>query len=69
MAFMRSAADAKKRRRIASAASMVRAWRLEPQRLSAREPKGYITLVKDFKSPQYHKRRNLFPALFKKVQL
>lgn len=27
---------------------MVRAWGLEPQRIAAREPKGDVTLVKDF---------------------
>lgn len=32
---------------------MVRAWGLEPQRLAAREPKGDVTLVKDFKNPKY----------------
>ena len=27
---------------------LVRAWGLEPQRITAREPKGDVTLVKDF---------------------
>lgn len=39
---------------------MVRAWGLEPQRLAAREPKGYVTLVKDFQSPPYHEGRTSF---------
>lgn len=39
---------------------MVRAWGLEPQRLAAREPKGYVTLVKDFQSPPYRKGRTSF---------
>ena len=39
---------------------LVRAWGLEPQRLAAREPKGYVTLVKDFQSPPYHKGRTSF---------
>lgn len=39
---------------------LVRAWGLEPQRLAAREPKGYVTLVKDFQSPPYHKGGHLF---------
>lgn len=41
-------------------AQMVRAWGLEPQRLAAREPKGYVTLVKDFQSPPYHEGRTSF---------
>ena len=44
---------------------MVRAWGLEPQRLAAREPKGDVTLVKDFQSPPYHKGRASFPTLQK----
>ena len=40
--------------------AMVRAWGLEPQRLAAREPKGYVTLVKDFQSPPYHEGRTSF---------
>lgn len=28
---------------------LVRAWGLEPQRITAREPKGYVTLVKGLK--------------------
>ena len=44
---------------------MVRAWGLEPQRLAAREPKGYVTLVKDFQDPPYHKGRASFPTLQK----
>ena len=39
---------------------MVRAWGLEPQRRKAREPKGYVTLVKDFQSPPYHEGRTSF---------
>lgn len=39
---------------------LVRAWGLEPQRLAAREPKGYVTLVKDFQSPPYRKGRTSF---------
>ena len=44
---------------------MVRAWGLEPQRITAREPKGYVTLVKDFQSPPYHEGRASFPTLQK----
>jgi len=44
---------------------LVRAWGLEPQRRKAREPKGYVTLVKDFQSPPYHKGRASFPTLQK----
>lgn len=33
--------------------------------LKAREPKGYVTLVKDFQSPPYHKGRASFPTLQK----
>ena len=40
--------------------AMVRAWGFEPQRLAAREPKGYVTLVKDFQSPPYHEGRTSF---------
>lgn len=29
------------------------------------EPKGYVTLVKDFQSPPYHKGRASFPTLQK----
>ena len=39
---------------------LVRAWGLEPQRIAAREPKGYVTLVKDFQSPPYHEGRTSF---------
>ena len=39
---------------------VVRAWGLEPQRIAAREPKGYVTLVKDFQGPPYHKGRTSF---------
>ena len=39
---------------------VVRAWGLEPQRIAAREPKGYVTLVKDFQSPPYRKGRTSF---------
>ena len=39
---------------------LVRAWGLEPQRRKAREPKGYVTLVKDFQSPPYHEGRTSF---------
>ena len=39
---------------------LVRAWGLEPQRIAAREPKGYVTLVKDFQSPPYRKGRTSF---------
>lgn len=44
---------------------MVRAAGLEPARRMAMEPKGYVTLVKDFQSPPYHKGRTSFPTLQK----
>ena len=31
---------------------LVRAWGLEPQRITAREPKGDVTLVKGLKPPE-----------------
>lgn len=40
--------------------SMVRLKGLEPTRIAAREPKGDVTLVKDFQSPPYHKGRTSF---------
>lgn len=39
---------------------MVRVVGLEPTRLAAQEPKGYVTLVKDFQSPPYHGGRTSF---------
>lgn len=39
---------------------MVRAAGLEPARRMAMEPKGYVTLVKDFQSPPYRKGRTSF---------
>ena len=39
---------------------MVRVVGLEPTRLTAQEPKGYVTLVKDFQSPPYRKGRTSF---------
>lgn len=39
---------------------MVRVVGLEPTRLAAQEPKGYVTLVKDFQSPPYHEGRTSF---------
>lgn len=45
---------------------MVRAAGLEPARRMAMEPKGYVTLVKDFQSPPYHKGRASFPT-FQKI--
>lgn len=44
---------------------LVRAAGLEPARRMAMEPKGYVTLVKDFQSPPYHKGRASFPTLQK----
>ena len=44
---------------------MVRVVGLEPTRLAAQEPKGYVTLAKDFQSPPYHKERASFPTLQK----
>ena len=38
---------------------LVRVVGLEPTR-KAREPKGYVTLVKDFQSPPYHEGRTSF---------
>ena len=35
--------------------AVVRVVGLEPTRLAAQEPKGYVTLVKDFQGPPYHK--------------
>lgn len=48
---------------------LVRAAGLEPARLAAQEPKGYVTLVKDFQSPPYHKGRASFPRLQKIFRL
>ena len=39
---------------------LVRLKGLEPTRITAREPKGYVTLVKDFQSPPYRKGRTSF---------
>ena len=39
---------------------LVRVVGLEPTRIAAQEPKGYVTLVKDFQSPPYHKGRASF---------
>lgn len=39
---------------------LVRAAGLEPARRMAMEPKGYVTLVKDFQSPPYRKGRASF---------
>ena len=39
---------------------LVRAAGLEPARRMAMEPKGYVTLVKDFQSPPYRKGRTSF---------
>ena len=39
---------------------LVRAAGLEPARRIAMEPKGYVTLVKDFQSPPYRKGRTSF---------
>ena len=47
---------------------LVRVVGLEPTRLAAQEPKGYVTLVKDFKSLPYHKVRTSFPVLQKIFQ-
>lgn len=44
---------------------MVRPRGLKPTRLAAQEPKGYVTSVKDFQSPPYHKGRASFPTLQK----
>lgn len=44
---------------------MVRAAGLEPARRMAMEPKGYVTLVKDFQGPPYHKGRTSLPTLQK----
>ncbi len=40
--------------------AMVRVVGLEPTRLAAQEPKGDVTLVKDFQSPPYRKGRTSF---------
>ena len=39
---------------------LVRAAGLEPARRMALDPKGYVTLVKDFQSPPYRKGRTSF---------
>ena len=39
---------------------LVRAVGVEPARIAAQEPKGDVTLVKDFQSPPYHKGRTSF---------
>lgn len=39
---------------------LVRAAGLEPARRMAMEPKGDVTLVKDFQSPPYHEERTSF---------
>ena len=54
-----------RRKRYKACDDVVRVTGVEPARLSAREPKGYVTLVKDFQSPPYHKGRASFPTLQK----
>ena len=44
---------------------LVRVVGLEPTRIAAQEPKGDVTLVKDFQSPPYHKGGTSFPTLQK----
>ena len=39
---------------------VVRVTGVDPARLATREPKGYVTLVKDFQSPPYRKGRTSF---------
>ena len=39
---------------------LVRVVGLEPTRIAAQEPKGDVTLVKDFQSPPYHEGRTSF---------
>ena len=41
-------------KRYKACSDVVRAWGLEPQRRKAREPKGSVTLVKDFLLAQHH---------------
>ena len=48
---------------------LVRAWGLEPQRLAAREPKGYVTLVKDFQNPPYHKGEGIVSNALKDISV
>ena len=48
---------------------MVRVVGLEPTRLTAEEPKGYVTLVKDFQSPPYHKGGGIFSNASKDISV
>lgn len=58
--FFDSAAAAKKRHPSGCLFLLVRVVGVEPTRLAAQEPKGYVTLVKDFQGPPYHKGRTSF---------
>lgn len=48
---------------------MVRAAGLEPARRMAMEPKGDVTLVKDFKSPPYHKGEGIVSNASKDISV
>lgn len=48
---------------------LVRAAGLEPARRMAMEPKGYVTLVKDFQSPPYHKGEGIFSNASKDISV
>lgn len=48
---------------------LVRAAGLEPARRMAMEPKGDVTLVKDFKSPPYHKGEGIVSNASKDISV
>lgn len=48
---------------------MVRAAGLEPTRRMAMEPKGYVTLVKDFQNPPYHKGEGIVSNALKDISV
>ena len=56
--FMQSIKN--RRKRYTACDDVVRVTGVEPARLATREPKGYVTLVKDFQSPPYRKGRTSF---------
>ena len=49
-----------RRKRYEACDDVVRVTGVEPARCEAREPKGDVTLVKDFQSPPYHEGRTSF---------
>ena len=48
---------------------MVRVVGVEPTRITSQEPKGYVTLVKDFQSPPYHKGEGIVPNASKDISV